>query len=256
MNALQSELLKYKRTFMGKLIIFFPVSFAAYALIMQGTLMQNPLSQSDSWEWQSLLALIFNWWSFMFLSIGFALFATLVAAQEKKAGNYRALRTRNVSPMMLWINKVMAMAVYSFISTLVLIVVTIITGLILKAGPIPFGQIIGASIVCWVVSLAILPIQLWVATWKGMFLSMGVGFLGMILGVLTATKSFWIAVPWSWAIRIVCPILNLHPNGTILEAGDPLLNTSVIPIGIVVSLVVFLVLTALTAVWFSRRDDK
>ncbi|MCI9978023.1 lantibiotic immunity ABC transporter MutE/EpiE family permease subunit [Clostridioides difficile] len=256
MNALQSELLKYKRTFMGKLIIFFPVSFAAYALIMQSTLMQNPLSQSNSWAWQSLLALIFNWWSFMFLSIGFALFATLVAAQEKKAGNYRALRTRNVSPMMLWINKVMAMAVYSFISTLVLIVVTIITGLILKAGPIPFGQIIEASIVCWVVSLAILPIQLWVATWKGMFLSMGVGFLGMILGVLTATKSFWIAVPWSWAIRIVCPILNLHPNGTILEAGDPLLNTSVIPIGIVVSLVVFLVLTALTAVWFSRRDDK
>ncbi|NMS90204.1 lantibiotic immunity ABC transporter MutE/EpiE family permease subunit [Clostridioides difficile] len=256
MNALQSELLKYKRTFMGKLIVFFPVCFAAYALIMQGTLMQNPLSQSDSWEWQSLLALIFNWWSFMFLSIGFALFATLVAAQEKKAGNYRALCTRNVSPMMLWINKVMAMAVHSFISTLVLIVVTIITGLILKAGPIPFGKIIEASIICWVVSLTILPIQLLLATWKGMFLSMGVGFLGMILGVLAATKSFWIAVPWSWAIRIVCPILNLHPNGTILQAGDSLLNTSVIPIGIVVSLVVFLVLTALTAVWFSRRDDK
>ena len=38
MNALQSELLKYKRTFMGKLIVFFPVSFAAYAFIMQSTL--------------------------------------------------------------------------------------------------------------------------------------------------------------------------------------------------------------------------
>ncbi|MBY2476542.1 lantibiotic immunity ABC transporter MutE/EpiE family permease subunit [Clostridioides difficile] len=256
MNSLQSELLKYKRTFMGKLIVFFPVFFAAYALIMQGTLMQNPLSQSDSWEWQNLLALVFNWWSFMFLTIGFALFATLVAAQERKAGNYRALRTHNVSPMVLWINKVIAMAVYSLISTLILIVVTIITGLILKAGPIPFGQIIGASIVCWVVSLAILPIQLLIATWKGMFLSMGVGFLGMILGVLASTQPFWIAVPWSWAVRMVCPIINTHPNGTILQAGDPLLNTSVIPIGIVVSLVVFLVLTALTAVWFSRRDDK
>lgn len=138
MNALQSELLKYKRTFMGKLIVFFPVSFAAYAFIMQSTLMQNPLSQTTSWAWQSLLALIFNWWSFLFLPIGFALFATLVAFQEKKAGNYRALRTHNVSPMTLWINKVIAMAVYSFISTLVLIVVTIITGLILKAGPVPF----------------------------------------------------------------------------------------------------------------------
>ncbi|MCM0736383.1 hypothetical protein NMF83_14525 [Clostridioides difficile] len=84
MNALQSELLKYKRTFMGKLIVFFPVSFAAYAFIMQSTLMQNPLSQTTSWAWQNLLALIFNWWSFLFLPIGFALFATLVAFQEKK----------------------------------------------------------------------------------------------------------------------------------------------------------------------------
>ncbi|GMK94446.1 TPA: lantibiotic immunity ABC transporter MutE/EpiE family permease subunit [Clostridioides difficile] len=256
MNALQSELLKYKRTFMGKLIVFFPVSFAAYAFIMQSTLMQNPLSQINSWAWESLLALIFNWWSMMFLSIGFALFATLVASQEKKAGNYRALRTHNVSPMTIWINKIIAMAVYSFISTLVLIVVTIMTGLILKAGPIPFGQIIGASIVCWVGSLAILPIQLWLATWKGMFLSMGVGALGMIFAVLAASKPFWVAVPWSWAVRMVCPIINIHPNGTILEAGDPLLNTSVIPIGIVVSLVVFIVLTALTAAWFNRRDDK
>ncbi len=43
--------------------------------------------------------------------------------------------------MTLWINKVIAMAVYSFISTLVLIVVTIITGLILKAGPIPLVRL-------------------------------------------------------------------------------------------------------------------
>ncbi len=80
-NKWQLTMFLYK---LNEIVYFFPVSFAAYAFIMQSTLMQNPLSQSTSWAWQNLLALIFNWWSFVFLSIGFALFATLVASQEKK----------------------------------------------------------------------------------------------------------------------------------------------------------------------------
>ncbi|WP_176480936.1 ABC transporter permease, partial [Clostridioides difficile] len=137
MNALQSELVKYTRTFMVNLFVFVPVAFADYAFIRQSTLMQNPLSQTTFAPWQSLLALLFNWWSFLFLPIGFALFATLVAFQEKTAGNYRALRNNNVTPRTLWINKVIAMADYCFISTLVLLIVTIITGFIFTAGPVP-----------------------------------------------------------------------------------------------------------------------
>lgn len=39
---------------------------------------------NTSMSWESLLALIFNWWSFLFLPLGAALFATMVAAQEKR----------------------------------------------------------------------------------------------------------------------------------------------------------------------------
>lgn len=69
---------------MGKLIIFIPVFFAVYALVTQTSLMENPMSESSSWKWESLLALIFNWWPFVFLPLGYALFAALAAAQEKK----------------------------------------------------------------------------------------------------------------------------------------------------------------------------
>lgn len=41
------------------------------------------MSESSSWKWESLLALIFNWWPFVFLPLGYALFAALAAAQEK-----------------------------------------------------------------------------------------------------------------------------------------------------------------------------
>ena len=137
MNGLRSELLKYKRTFMGKLIVLVPVFFAGYALIMQATLMKHPLSQNRSWMWDNLLALIFNWWTFVFLPLGFALFAALAAGQEKKSGNYRALRSRNVSPMLLWIYKVAAMAVYSLLSAMVLTIAAILAGVLAKSGAIP-----------------------------------------------------------------------------------------------------------------------
>ncbi|MDU7707554.1 MAG: lantibiotic immunity ABC transporter MutE/EpiE family permease subunit [Clostridium sp.] len=255
MNGLRSELLKYKRTFMGKLIVLVPVFFAGYALIMQATLMKHPLSQNRSWMWDSLLALIFNWWTFVFLPLGFALFAALAAGQEKKSGNYRALRSRCISPKLLWIYKVAAMAVYSLLSSMVLTLAAILAGVFAKSGAIPFRQIAAASIVCWAASLALIPIQLWAATWKGLFLSMGIGFAGMTAGVLAAPEPFWFTVPWSWAIRLMCPIVGVHPNGSVLENGDPLLDTSVIPIGIVVPFAVFLAATLLTAVWFNRREE-
>jgi lantibiotic protection ABC transporter MutE/EpiE family permease subunit len=218
--------------------------------------MNNSLSKNNSWMWQSLLALVFNWWPVVFLPLGFALFATLVATQEKKSGNYRALRAHDVSPMVVWINKIIAIAIYSLFSMLVLVAATVFAGLFLKFGTIPFEKIILASVVCWVTSLALIPIQLWASTWNGIFLSMGIGFVGMIAGVIAAPKPFWTAVPWSWATRQMCFIIGVHPNGAVLEAGNPLLNTSVLPVGVAISLVAFLTTTVLTAVWFNRREEK
>lgn len=256
MGGLQSELLKYKRTFMRKLIVFIPIFFAGYALIIQSTLMKNPLSERLSWDWQSLLCLVFNWWPMVFLPIGFALFASLAASQEVKAGNYRALKSHNISPAALWINKIAAMAFHSLLSTIILMVSTIFAGLFSKAGAVPIGQIAAAGLVCWVTSLVLIPIQLWAAVWKGLFLSMGIGFAGMIGGILTASNSVWLAVPWSWATRLMCPIVGVQPNGTVLSQDSPLRSTYVIPVGIAVSLAVFFAVTVCTAAWFQRREEQ
>ena len=130
MKVLSSELLKYRRTFMGKLIVFFPLFFAVYALVLS-ILMQNPLAEAQgntAISWRTLLASVFNWWSFLFLPLGYALFAALVASQEKKAGNYQALLSRNVSPAALWVSKILGMAVYALLSSCVLILVVTMTG--------------------------------------------------------------------------------------------------------------------------------
>lgn len=91
MKELKAELLKYRRTFTGKLIVWIPLFFAVYAFVI-GMIMENS-SQAQKMaytgtSWAVFLALVFNWWSFLFMPLGMGLFGTLVAWQEKRAGNW------------------------------------------------------------------------------------------------------------------------------------------------------------------------
>lgn len=248
MNGLKSELLKYRRTLIRKLIIWIPLFFALYSIVIR---LLIP-SLSDSWK--GILVLVFNWWPMIFLPLGMGLFGSMAAAQEKKTGNYRALLVHDISPSVFWMHKVAAMAVHSFFSTLVLFISVMIPVLLFSKGEIPISQIITGCMVCWLASLVLIPIQLFAAVWKGILFSMGVAFAGMIAGIIAASQSYWFVIPWSLATRLMCPIIGIHPNGTLLNAGDPLLNTSVIPVGIAVSVILLIIITAISGVWFRRRE--
>jgi ABC-2 type transport system permease protein len=222
-NVIQSEFLKYKRTFTRKLILFAPLFFILIALP------QKLFMPADYFRpWQLLLYQVYNWWPLIFIPLGIALFAALVESQERKAGNYRSIRAHNVSPSSIWAGKVIVMAAHALLATLVLIVAIIISGLITACGDIPWGKIFAGGFTIWLTSLILIPLQLWMAAWKGTFASMVLGFLGMIAGVVAAPKSYWIYVPWSWPIRLMCPVIGVHPNGIPLEASDSLMNPSVI----------------------------
>ena len=254
MNGIQSEMLKYKRTFTKALIVLFPLFFALKA-IPGIWLMPECIVRSC----EHVVTMVFNIWTVAFLPLGIALFAYLAASQERKAGNYRELRAHDYSPTRIWINKVAVMAIHTFLSTLVLMAATIISGLITTTTgkwDIPLGTLLTSGIVTWIASLALIPIQLWAATWQGVFFSMGLGFAGMMCGVFAAAKSFWIFLPWSWGTRMMCPLIQVNPNGVMLESGDSLLDFSVVPIGLVISIIAFLVITVMTAVWFNRREVK
>lgn len=251
MNGISSELLKYKRTFTRKLIVFIPLFFAIQA-VAGVALMPEDIVRT----WDLVISMVFNVWTVIFLPFGMALFAVLVDNQERKSGNYRSLRAHNNSPAYIWMNKILIMAFHTLLSSFVLVIAIFLSGMITATGQIPWGQIFSASLVSWLVSLVLIPIQLWAATWKGLFLSMAVGFIGFIAGMVSAPTSYWFFIPWAWGIRLMSAIVGVHPNGTLLEVGDKLLDTSVIPIGIVVSLLAFIIITVVTAFWFNRRETK
>lgn len=136
----------------------------------------------------------------------------------KKSGNYRSLRAHDVPPAALWTDKIAAMSIHSLFSTLVLTISAVMADVLSGSGSVPVGQIIAAGALCWITSLVLIPLQLWAATKGGIFLSIGIGFAGMAAGILAAPHPYWIAVPWSWATRLSCPVIGVHPNGMVLES--------------------------------------
>lgn len=248
-NVIKAEYLKYKRSFTRRLILLAPLFFIIVALP------QKLFMPSDYLRpFQLIISLVYNWWPVIFIPFGMALFATLIEAQEKRGGNYRSLRVHDISPITIWLGKIIVMAVHTFLTTIVLILAIVISGLITAKGSIPWSKIFVGGFLLWFTSLAIIPLQLWAAAWKGTFASMAMGAIGFIIGVIAAPKHYWIYVPWSWPTRLMSPVIGVHPNGTLLEPMDPLLNSSVIPVGIIVSLIALITFTLITSLWFAKKE--
>lgn len=248
-DVILSEFIKYKRTFTRKLILLAPLFFILLALPQQLFVPADSLT-----PWQLLINQAYNWWPVIFLPLGTALFAALMNLQERKAGSYRSICAHNVSPSSIWIGKIIVMAIHSLLAILVLIVTIIISGMIVAGGDIPWSKIFAGGLIIWLTSLTLIPLQLWTATWKGTFASMMLGFLGMITGVVAAPEPYWLYIPWSWPIRLMCPVIGVHPNGVPLKAADSLMNPAVIPTGIAMSIVALIVYTIITSLWFFKRE--
>lgn len=248
MQVLRAELLKYRRTFMVKLVVGIPLFFAVYSLVTTYLL---PMA----YNWNGILVLSFNWWPVTFLPLGYGLFAGMVAGQERKAGAYRALKAEAGAPQRIWLGKIGGMMVVSALSSLVLVAGDLVCGVL--QGNVPPVQVVAvAALLCWVTTWVLIPLMLWLATWGGMLLSLVIGIFGVAAGVLLAPTKLWLFCPWSWATRLMCPVIGVHPNGTILPQTSPLFDAGVIPVGLGVSLAVFVVLTFFTAQWFTRREVR
>lgn len=248
LDVLRSEHLKYKRTFIKRLTLFAPLIFILISLRVK-------LFLPDYIEdWEILLAQIYNWWPVLFVPLGTALIAALMQQKEKKAGNFQNMRIHPVSMTALWTSKIVVLAYHTLLSSCILAVALLISGLLTADGAIPWFRITTGGLLIWLTSLSLIPIQLWAAAWKGTIFSMAMGLTGLIAGVLAAPKPHWVFVPWSWPTRLMAPLVRVHPNGVPLESNDPLLDPSVIPVGILLGVITFILFTWITALWFKRKE--
>ncbi|MFT5871526.1 MAG: lantibiotic protection ABC transporter MutE/EpiE family permease subunit [Clostridium sp.] len=235
---LQAENLKCKRTFIKKLILIAPIVTLLFGF------MTGKYFEADS----------FNWWYMMILPGYISIMAVMTNDAEQKKLRYRAVFGLPISLKKVWISKVLVNGIYMTFSCMVFIV-GIFLGSYLKITPVPvFSAFAGAGLIA-VTFLWQIPLCMFLAKKLGMLgtVLINVG-VGTVLNVMVVSTSMWWISPYSWTSRIMCPILGILPNGTLAEIGSPMLNHSVIPIGIILSLILFALLLIVTANWFKKQE--
>lgn len=242
LKYLQAENLKYKRTFIKKLIFLAPVVTLIIAFLSFSGVQSNA----------------FNSWYMLILFGYISLMAALVNQKEEKKLNYQAVFTLPISLKKIWIAKNLVIAVYVLFSCIVLSVEIILGGLILPiTTTITIFHAFAAAVLIAITFLWQIPFCLFLAKKFGFMATLLINVCAGILLSISAAKTWlWWICPYSWAPRLMCADLGILPNGLSVEAGSNLLNPIVIPIGIILSLALFALLLVVTANWFKNQEVK
>ena len=119
--------------------------------------------------------------------------------------------------------------------------------------------VVGAAITVLVLSIVHLwqiPLFLFLSEKFGMVVELIACLFITVLGIIVAPSGKWFLFVSAVPMRVVTPLLHVLPNGLRAQAGDPLLNASVIFPGILIAIVWFVVLTYLYLNWFEKREVK
>lgn len=237
----KAENLKLKRTFARKLILLAPLA----------TLF---LTWSLAAIWFQVNA--FNWWYILLMPGFIALVSALSDQIETKKLGYRGVFSLSVSLKKVWIAKNLALIFYMALSDLVLLIGVLLGGFFVP-NPLPFGASCLGMFLIFITSLWQIPLCLFLSRKVGMVVTVILqAGIGDVLGILFATNSNWWLCPYSWTARIMTPVLRILPNGTLAQSGDPLLNPTVIPIAIALSLLLFAFLLLVTTILFPRQEAR
>ena len=241
LNYLKAENLKCSRTFAKKLVVIAPLFMVLLAGISGMYLVQNG----------------YNWWYVIILP-GFITLTTALVNQIEEKIRYQPVFAMSVSLQKIWISKVLLIAVYISIACLLHLAGMILGKFIINpTSAISIIQMAGATLILIVVSLWQIPFCLFLSKRFGLMAAVLINVgIGIVLDIFAATEDFWWACPYSLATRLMCPVLGILPNGTLASHGDAMLNPGVIPVGITLSIAMFLLLLAVTAKWFRKQEVK
>lgn len=243
-NYIQAENLKCRRTFAKALILLAPALVLFHAALTSVWFIANG----------------YNWWYVMILPGFLSLVPALMNQYEDKRLRYRAVFSLPVSLMKTWLAKIALIGIYLVSAGIFHFAVLALgkaTIYARYAASYSYGQMLAASLVLIVTTLWQIPFCLFLAKKFGTMVTILVNVLGGIaLNVLAATEDFWWLCPYSWGARLMCPVIHVMPNGLLAKQGNTLLNTSVIPAGIILSITLFVALSLVTAEWFQKQEVR
>lgn len=237
-NALKSEFLKQKRRFPLKLLWAAPLVPLLLALLLMGGCF--------------LLEGSFNWWYTMLLPGALAMLISFTISAEKKH-NRHGLFSVFADKKKLWFAQLVLHTLFLFLMNLIFFVLVCAAGVFLGI-PMPFFDIFTAILVLSVTFAWQIPLFMFLGEKAGALCLIFVSLLfNMGFGIFFAATKLWY-IPFSIPARLMCPILRVLPNGLPVPAGSSFENASVIFPGLLITVLLYIVLSLVTAGWFARKE--
>lgn len=235
LNELTVEWLKEKRTANQKFLFVIPVIFVFFSFFMTLLMGENPINKSY------LVATGFNWYPTMILPVVLSLLVGNILTKEKEINQifYRSLG-RNP-----WLQIIAKNIVVLFEVMIILIISSILfflVGRFILKEYIVGIEIIEATLTLFIGCLPIIGLSFVLNQFFPRVVTVLVNFLCGICAAIFAITPIWWLFPWDYMLRMLCPVLGIHPNGTFLSENDSLRNPQIVGVGIIVSLVVYLLI--------------
>ena len=238
-KMLKVEWIKEKRAANSTLKYIVPIIFVLFNLFMVSIMGQSPAGRSY------LMATAFNWYPVMILPIVLSLLVVNIVSKEKEE-HIALWRRLNMSVEKIFIAK-NGMVVFELFTILMLSSIGIyLVGKFFLQEEISLKIMIVATCCLFIGSLPVVALSFFIyKLFNKKFLVILINFVFTFPSAMIAVTSYWKFFPWDYNLRILCPIVEIHPNGTFLEKSSPLTAMNAVYVGLVLSVMVYVIITVI-----------
>lgn len=244
-NYILAENLKHKHSFLKKLVVLMPISLILLSLF----LMPSYFTTNS-----------YNWWYVIIMPATFALIPAMMHRKESRKLNYRAVFPLNINLKKLWVSKIITAFIYMSIAAIIHMLGVYIFQFLIGGQLTPnygFSTLLFASSLLIIANIWQIPLCFFLAKKFGFIASITINaVLGLSLGILISDSAFWIYCPYSWGIRLMVSVLHILPSGILIEASNSMVSNTSLLIPCILSICLFILLTMISAKWFSKQEVK
>ncbi|MGK4116127.1 lantibiotic immunity ABC transporter MutE/EpiE family permease subunit [Lysinibacillus capsici] len=238
---MKAEQLKWKRTFIPKLLWLTPL----ITLLISAVLMGGEYFQTGA----------YNWWYTMLLPGALTICCALVIEKDKKI-KYHSILALPLDLKRTWLGKIVTSSIWLFLITIIFFG-GITAGGLLFGHSLPIASSLLSTFVIFLTFLWQIPLCLFLAAKLGTYLTILLNVVANIVGIVAfADGEMWYYYPFAIGPRLLCSTLGILPNGLLVPQGSPLLDKGVILPGLLLALAWFMMISFLTAMWFTKREAK
>lgn len=244
-NYIFAENLKHKHSFLMKLLFIAPIISLLHAFALM------PLYFTVN---------AYNWWYVILMPATFALIPAMMHRKEDRKLNYRAVFPLNIDLKKVWVSKILTALIYMSITVMLHMLGVFIFQFFIGeqlTQNYAFTTLLFASLLLVITNIWQVPFCFFLAKKLGFIGSIaGNAVLGLVLGILLSDGDMWLYCPYSWGIRLMVPVMHILPSGVPTEASNSLISNTSLFIPCILSICLFILLTFITANWFSKQEVR